>query len=286
LSISTSIKPNNNIELLKMQIKSTIDFLKQRITDSPEMGFITGTGLSTLTKRIEVQDRIPFRNIPNFPVSTAAGHSGTLVIGKLANRSIIAMEGRLHLYEGYDPFEITFPVRVMAGLGIKYLLISSAAGGLNSDFNTGDLMIISDHINFTGSNPLSGPNLDEFGPRFPDMSNVYDPAFIEAASIKASNLGIPLRKGVYVGISGPSLETPAETRFFRMIGADAIGMSTVHEVIAAAHCGLKIIAIAVITNVNLPDAMKKTTINDVISVAHCSSQVLSILWENVIKDLP
>jgi purine-nucleoside phosphorylase len=285
LSISTSIKPPH-IELLKRQIQSTIDFLKQRITESPEIGFITGTGLSPLTQRIEVQDRIPFGDIPNFPISTAAGHSGMLVFGKLANRPIIAMEGRLHLYEGYAPLEITFPVRVMSGLGIKYLLISSAAGGLNRDFNAGDLMVISDHINFTGSNPLSGPNLDEFGPRFPDMSSVYDPVLIEAASIKASNLGIPFRKGVYVGIPGPSLETPAETRFFRMIGGDAIGMSTVHEAIAAAHCGLKIIAIVVITNVNLPEAMKKTTINDVISVAHSSSGILSVLWEDVIKDLP
>jgi len=281
----TSIKATQ-IELLKRQIQSTIEFLKQHTIDSPEIGFITGTGLSTLTRKIEVQKRIPFGDIPNFPVSTTQGHSGMLVFGRLANRSIIAMEGRLHLYEGYTPWEITFPVRVMAGLGIKYLLISSAAGGLNRDFNAGDLMILSDHINFSGSNPLAGPNLEEFGPRFPDMSSVYDPELIDAVSIKADNIGLSLRKGVYVGISGPSLETPAETRFFSMIGADAIGMSTVHEVITAVHCGLKIIAIVVITNVNYPEAMKKTTINDVISAANSAGDVLSILWENVIKDLP
>jgi purine-nucleoside phosphorylase len=285
LSKTTSSKLTR-IELFTKQIQSTTDFLKQHMTDTPEIGFITGTGLSSLTQRIEVQARIPFCDIPNFPISTAAGHSGTLVMGKLANRSIIAMEGRLHLYEGYDPFEITFPVRVMARLGIKYLLISSAAGGLNRDFNAGDLMIISDHINLTGSNPLTGPNLDEFGPRFPDMSSVYDPDLINIALAKADANGIPLQKGVYAGVAGPSLETPAETRFFNMIGADAIGMSTVHEVISAVHCGLKIIGIVVITNVNLPESMKKTTINEVITVADSAGGILSGLWEEVIKNLP
>jgi purine-nucleoside phosphorylase len=271
---------------LSEQIQAATDFLKQYITIEPEIGLITGTGLSKLTQRVEVAERIPFQDIPNFPMSTAEGHRGTLVIGRLADRSIIAMEGRFHLYEGYTPLEITFPVRVMSKLGIKFLLISSAAGGLNRNFNSGDLMIITDHLNFTGANPLIGPNLNEFGPRFPDMSRVYDPDLINIAMSKANEKSIPLHKGVYVGILGPSLETPAETRFFNMSGADAIGMSTVHEVIAAVHSGLKIIAIAVITNVNLPDAMEKTTIEDVINTANSAGDILSALWEDIIVGLP
>lgn len=274
------------VELLSEQIQAATDFLKQYITIEPEIGLITGTGLSNLTQRVEVAARIPFQDIPNFPISTAEGHRGTLVIGRLADRSIIAMEGRFHLYEGYTPLEITFPVRVLSKLGIKFLLISSAAGGLNRNFNSGDLMIITDHINFTGLNPLTGPNLKEFGPRFPDMSRVYDPDLINLAMNKANEKRILLHKGVYVGILGPSLETPAETRFFNMSGADAIGMSTVHEVIAAVHSGLKIIAIAVITNVNLPDAMEKTTIEDVINTANSAGDSLSALWEDIIAGLP
>jgi purine-nucleoside phosphorylase len=273
-------------ELLSTQIQVAADFLKQYIKIAPEIGMITGTGLGELTKRVEVDARIFYSDIPNFPVSTAEGHRGSLVIGTLAGRSIIAMEGRFHLYEGYAPIEITFPIRVMSKLGVKFLLISSAAGGLNSNFNPGDLMIITDHINFTGTNPLTGPNLEEFGPRFPDMSNVYDSGLINIAECKSYDHGITLHKGVYVGVLGPSLESRAETRFFKMIGADAIGMSTVHEVIAAVHCSLKIIAIAVITNINLPDAMNKTTIEDVINTANSASELLSFLWEEIISGLP
>jgi purine-nucleoside phosphorylase len=282
----TKTLEQTQLELLTKRIRATADFLKKIIKTSPEIGLITGTGLGGLTKRIDIFNSISFGDIPNFPVSTTEGHMGRLIFGMLAGRSIIAMEGRFHLYEGYTPFEVTFPVRVMSALGIKNLLISSAAGGLNRNFNAGDLMVVFDHINLTGSNPLTGPNLDVFGPRFPDMSRVYDPELIDIASAKAITRGISLQKGVYVGISGPSLETPAETRFFSMLGADAIGMSTVHEVITAVHCGLKIIAIIVITNVNLPEAMKKTTIDDVIAVADSASNVLSDLWEDIIKDLP
>lgn len=280
-----SIK-QTQIELSTELIRTTTDFLKKSINDSPEIGLITGTGLGGLTKRIDIINSIPFSDIPNFPISTAEGHRGRLIFGMLAGRSIVAMEGRLHLYEGYTPYEVTFPVRIMSKLGVKNLLISSAAGGLNRNFKAGDLMVISDHINFTGSNPLTGPNLEEFGPRFPDMSRVYDPGLINIALAKANIKGISLQKGVYVGISGPSLETPSETRFLSMIGADAVGMSTVHEVITAVHCGLNIIGIVVITNVNRPEAMEKTTINDVITVADSASSVLSDLWEEIIKDLP
>jgi len=268
------------------KIQIAADFLKERLKISPEIGLITGTGLGNLTSKIEMDIRMPYREIPYFPISTTDSHKGTLVSGKFANRHVIAMEGRFHLYEGYTPYEIIFPVRVMSKLGIKYLLISSAAGGLNHSFKAGDLMLITDHINMTGTNPLIGPNLDGFGPRFPDMSSVYDPGLMDIAMKKAMHKGIYLQKGVYIGVAGPSLETPSETRFYKMIGADAIGMSTVHEVITAVHCGLKIMAIVVITNVNLPDFMKKTSIKDVIASADSASHVLSSLWEDIISGLP
>jgi purine-nucleoside phosphorylase len=268
------------------KIQAATNFLNKKSGILPEIGLITGTGLGSLTQKMDVALRIPYEEIPYFPVSTIEGHKGTLVLGKLSGRSVIAMEGRFHLYEGYTPSEITFPVRVMSKLGIKYLLISSAAGGLNHNFNAGDLMIVTDHINLTGANPLAGPNLEEFGPRFPDMSSVYDPALINVALKTAINQGVYIRQGVYIGVSGPSLETPSETRFFKMIGADAIGMSTVHEVITAVHCGLKVLAIVAITNVNLPDLMKKTSIEDVIATADSTSFLLSSLWEEIITGLP
>jgi purine-nucleoside phosphorylase len=268
------------------EIQTATDFLTERLKTSPEIGLITGTGLGNITQRMEIDLHMPYSEIPYFPVSTIEGHKGTLVAGKLAGRDIIAMEGRLQLYEGYTPFEVTLPLRIMSKLGIKYLFISSAAGGLNHNFKQGDLMIVRDHINMTGLNPLTGPNMDEFGPRFPDMSCVYDPQLIDLAKKKALEKGIYLREGVYIGVSGPSLETPSETRFFRMIGADAIGMSTVHEVITGVHCGLKIATIVVITNVNLPDAMKKTSLQDVISTADSASNLLSSLWEDILSELP
>ncbi len=267
------------------QIKETVDFLSSMMTEVPDVGFITGTGLGSLTKHISIDFRLPYEKIPNFPRSTIEGHEGMLVSGTLAGKKIIAMEGRFHIYEGYSPKEITFPVRVLAMLGIKYLFISSAAGGLNPQFETGDLMLVTDHINLTGTNPLIGPNLDNFGPRFPDMSNVYDRDLIVLGRDKSLELQIPLKQGVYVGLVGPSLETPAETRFVKMIGADAVGMSTVSEAIAGVHCGLKIMAIVVITNMNLPDCMKEMSIEDVISTAQDSGGVLSSLWEKIIGEL-
>ena len=268
------------------KIKETADFLKSRLNDSPTIGMITGTGLGALTERITADFRLPYEDIPNFPRSTVEGHRGMLVAGKLAGKSLIAMEGRFHLYEGYSPQEVTFPVRVMASLGVKYLLMSSAAGGLNPQFERGDLMILTDHINLKGTNPLIGPNLDEFGPSFPDMNQAYPLDLIRLARKEAVHLGIMIRQGVYVGVLGPSLETPAETRFLRMIGADAVGMSTVSQAIVGVHCGLKVLAIAVITNMNLPDCMGKTSIEDVIDVSQQAGPVLSDLWERIIGDLP
>ncbi|MFH1351569.1 MAG: purine-nucleoside phosphorylase [Pseudomonadota bacterium] len=268
------------------RIQDTVHFLTSRIGKLPQVGLITGTGLGELTDKMVVDLRIPYEEVPHFPRSTIMGHKGTLVSGKLANKSVIAMEGRFHLYEGYTPQETVFPIRVMAKLGISYLLISSSAGGLDPAFEASDLMIVTDHINLTGKNPLMGPNLDEFGPRFPDMSDVYDRELISLAKEKAIESGLSLREGVYVGLVGPSLETSAETRFLRMMGADAVGMSTVLEVIAGVHCGLKIMVIVAITNVNIPNAIRKTSIEEVIANANRAAPKLTRLWEKIIGALP
>ena len=274
------------VKTMRDAIQGTADFLVSKMTTSPQVGMITGTGLGSLTEKIAVDLRLPYEEIPNFPTSTVMGHKGALVCGRLSNKSVMAMEGRFHIYEGYTPQEITFPIRVMSRLGIRYLIISSAAGGLDPRFEPGDLMIVTDHINLTGNNPLIGPNLDQFGPRFPDMSEVYDRDLIALAGEKALQAHIPLRQGVYVGIIGPSLETPAETRFLRMIGADAVGMSTVTEVIVGIHCGLKIMVIVAITNVNIPDSMGKTSIEEVIATAEQAGLRLARLWEEIIGALP
>lgn len=268
------------------EIRTATGFLSSRIDHAPEIGMITGTGLGNLTEQMDVDFRIPYGEIPHFPVSTIEGHKGTLVSGRLAGRALLAMEGRFHLYEGYTPQQITLPVRIMSNLGIKYLFISSAAGGLDPKFEPGDLMVVTDHINLTGRNPLTGPNLEGFGPRFPDMSGVYDPDLISLARQKALQKAIPLAQGVYVGITGPSLETPAETRYLRMIGADAVGMSTVSEVIVGVHCGLKILAIVVITNVNLPDCMKEMSVEEVLATADAASVPLTDLWTGIVSELP
>ena len=267
------------------KIKQTADFLKSKTTKPPKIGMITGTGLASVTERMTVDFRLPYDEIPNFPRSTIEGHRGTLVAGQLADKPMIALEGRFHLYEGYTPQEITFPVRVMAELGVEQLLISSAAGGLNPQFETGDLMIVTDHINLTGTNPLMGPNLERFGPRFPDMTQIYHPDLIRLARDKALETKILIQRGVYVGLVGPSLETRAETRFLKLIGADAVGMSTVSEAIVGIHCDMEILAIVVITNVNLPDCMTKTSIEDVIATAERAGSTLANLWGQIIADL-
>ncbi len=267
------------------EIKETVAFLSSLMKKKPELGISTGTGLGTITERIDADFRIPFEEIPHFPTSTVEGHYGNLVGGTIAGKYVLALEGRFHLYEGYSAKEVTFPVRVMAMLGAKYLLISSATGGLNPLFERGDLMLVTDHINLKGVNPLVGPNLDDFGPRFPDMTRVYDPQLIRLARKTALDQKIPLREGVYVGVLGPNLETPAETRFLRMIGADVVGMSTVSQAIVGVHCGMKILGIVVITNMNLPDCMEETSIDSVIATANTAGPVLTDLWERIIGNL-
>ncbi|MFP4035886.1 MAG: purine-nucleoside phosphorylase [Desulfobacteraceae bacterium] len=272
-----------------MGIMESVDraagFLASKATERPLVGMITGTGLGGLTKDMEVDIRIPYSDIPGFSSSTIEGHKGTLACGRIYGKRAVVMEGRLHLYEGYEPGQVVFPVRVMARMGVECLLISSAAGGLNPWFIPGDLMLVRDHINLTGKNPLTGPNPEGLGPRFPDMSSPYDPRLIRLARSQASALGIDLKEGVYAGVSGPSLETPAETRFLRAIGADAVGMSTVLEVIAAVHSGLRVAAVVAVTNVNLPDCMRPTTLEEVITNAERAAPALRAVWRGLLETL-
>jgi purine-nucleoside phosphorylase len=267
------------------KISQATDFIKEKIDEKPLVGIITGTGLSGITEPMKCRTSISYEDIPYFPRSTVMGHKGNFLYGTIQDKPVVVMEGRFHLYEGYTVYEITLPVRVMALLGVKFLFIASAAGGLNPEFSPGELMLVEDHINLTGNNPLIGKNMEEFGPGFPDMTSAYDQGLISMAKEKAQTEGIVLNRGVYVGITGPSLETPAETRFLRAIGSDAVGMSTVNEVIAAVHSGLKVLTIVALTNINIPDSMKPISMNEVISNAGKASSHLSRLFANIIKDL-
>lgn len=268
------------------RIEEAREHIASRIQDPPLVGMIAGTGLGAVTERMAVAGRIPYEEIPHFPRSTVRGHGGNLAFGTLSARPVIALEGRFHLYEGYTAQEVALPVRVMARLGVRYLFVSSAAGGLNPLFKTGDFMVFTDHINLTGTSPLIGPNMDRLGPRFPDMSKAYDRDLADLALRTALAQGILLRQGVYAGVLGPNLETPAETRFIRLIGADAVGMSTVSEAIAAVHCGLRVLAIGVITNVNLPDCMEEISLDEVIAAAGGAGPALARLWEEIVAALP
>jgi len=226
--------------------------IQERIRFQPKIGLILGSGLSPLADSVEDSVYIPYGDVPHFPVATVEGHTGRLVIGRLEGQSVMVMQGRAHYYEGYSMAEITFPVRVMHVMGIETLIVTNAAGGLNPEFQAGDVMLISDHINLigmTGLNPLRGPNLDEFGPRFPDMSEVYDARLRELARRAADEAKVPLREGVYICLAGPSFETPADLRFLRAIGADAVGMSTVPEATVARHGGARVLGLSGISNV-------------------------------------
>lgn len=230
------------------KIKESTEFIEKQIIDKPYVGLILGSGLGGLADKIKNPIKIKYSDIPNFPISTVEGHAGQLVIGKLGGQNVIAMQGRFHFYEGYDLQDVCFPVRVMNQLGIKNLIVTNAAGGSNSEFNPGDLMIITDHINFTGQNPLNGKNFNELGPRFLDMSYAYNKDLIQIARESGQGLNIDLKEGVYMWLTGPTYETPAEIRLANILGADAVGMSTVPEVIVANHEGVKVLGISCITN--------------------------------------
>jgi purine-nucleoside phosphorylase len=249
------------------------------------VGIILGTGLGALADEIDVAASLSYDDIPHFPVSTVESHHGRLLIGHLAGVPVVALQGRFHLYEGYGPLEITFPVRVLAHLGVDTLLISNAAGGMNPNFRRGDLMLVTDHINLQGVNPLSGPNHDDWGPRFPDMSMPYDEDLRQIAERVALEQAIKLQQGVYVAVEGPNLETRAEYRFLRMAGADAVGMSTVPEVLVARHQGLRCLAFSVITDECFPDALEPVSIEDVLAAAGEAEPKLTAVMRGVVREI-
>ena len=268
------------------KIEETAAFLKSIQTVNPKIGIILGTGLGGLVNEIAPQKIIDYGEIPNFPVSTVEGHHGRLIFGTIKGVPVMAMQGRFHYYEGYDMQEVTFPVRVMKMLGIDYLIVSNASGGLNPDFKVGDIMIIDDHINMFGDNPLIGKNIAEFGPRFPDMSQPYNKKLIAKALEIAKTEGIELKQGVYVGTSGPTFETPAEYKFFRVIGGDAVGMSTVPEVIVARHADMTCFGISIITDSGVPGQIVEISHEEVQQVAGAAepkmTKIIARLVESII----
>jgi purine-nucleoside phosphorylase len=252
--------------------------LRPRLTAPPEWGIILGTGQGVWDARLTGGHFLPYAELPHFPPATSPSHQGRLGWGQMAGRQVLLCQGRFHAYEGYSLRQVTFPVRVMAALGVRKLVLTNAAGGLNPYFRAGDLMLIGDHINFMGDSPLVGANIDAWGPRFPDLSRVYDPDLRRVALEVARRRGLLLHQGVYVAVKGPHLETPAETRMLRLLGADAVGMSTVPEAIAAVHAGLRVLGISVLSNLNLPDAMAPIAIEEIIAtVARAEPHLVELL---------
>jgi purine-nucleoside phosphorylase len=266
-------------------IKESSAFLEKNGIKKPEIGIVLGTGLGKFINHIEIEKEIEYTEIPHFPVSTVEFHKGKLIYGKIGGKKVIAMQGRFHHYEGYSFQQITFPIRVMKLLGIQRLFLSNAAGGINSQFRKGDLVLLDDHINLQSGNPLIGKNLNELGPRFPDMSQPYSKVLNTALADSAKKIGINLKKGVYVSVNGPNLETRAEYRFLRTIGADLVGMSTVPEVIVANHMDLSCAAISVITDECDPDNLSPVNIEEIIDIATKADEKLSKLFAEVISVL-
>jgi purine-nucleoside phosphorylase len=277
--------------ITRKELDEAANAIRSRTNHHPRVGLILGSGLSPLANEVEEADVIPYSEIPQFPTSTIVGHAGRLVIGRLAGQRVMVMQGRTHYYEGYSMQRITLPVRVMQILGIHTLFVTNAAGGINPGFRPGDLMLIADHINLIGMaglNPLRGPNLDEFGPRFPDMSQAYDPVLQATARRVAADLGFTLQEGVYMCLAGPTFETPADIRFLRTIGADAVGMSTVPEVTVARHGGTRVMGISGISNVAIldPSEDRKTTHEEVLEAGKIIVPRLVALLKGVLRELP
>ena len=267
------------------KINAASEFLKERFKDMPEIAIILGTGLGDLINYIQDSEAVDYKEIPYFPVSTVEGHSGRLIFGKLGGKRVMAMQGRFHYYEGYDMKEVTFPVRVMQNLKIKKLFVSNAAGGMNKEFQVGDVMVITDHINLFPENPLRGKNFEELGPRFPAMTEAYSHHLIELADSVASNKSIRLMHGVYVGTPGPTFETPAEYEYFRIIGGDAVGMSTVPEVIVANHAGMEVFGVSVITDLGGKDIKEVPTHEEVQKAALKAQPIMTSLITDMLEKL-
>ncbi len=274
------------MEAFKNKVLEATAFVQSKMPVSPLIGLQVGTGLGDSVDGMEEVISIEYKEIPHFAVSTVPTHHGRLLYGQLGGKAVVVMQGRFHHYEGYSMQEITFPIRVMQQVGVRTLVLSNAAGGINSAFDVGDIMVITDHINLTGNNPLVGPNIDEWGLRFPDMSQVYDRDLIALAAKAALENGIRVQKGVYAGLPGPSLETGAEIRFLKTIGADAVGLSTIPEVIAAVHGGMVILGLSVITNMNIPDDFKPAKVEEIIWVAERTAPRLQAIIRGMIEKLP
>ncbi|MCH7638564.1 MAG: purine-nucleoside phosphorylase [Bacteroidetes bacterium] len=274
-----------DLDAYRSQVNEAAAYLREKLGTEARVGLILGTGLGKLAEEIDGAKTAEYGAIPHFPVSTVESHHGRLLSGTLGGVTVTAMQGRFHLYEGYDGRQITFPVRVMKQLGVDTLLVSNAAGGMNPLFRRGDLMLLTDHINLQGMNPLTGPNADEWGPRFPDMSEPYDKGLRDIAEQAALDRAIRLQQGVYVAVEGPNLETRAEYRFLRFIGADAVGMSTVPEVIVGNHMGMRCMAISVITDECLPDALEPVSIEDVLAAAAEAEPNLTALMRAVVEEI-
>lgn len=268
---------------LRRHIEEALAAIRHHTKARPAVGIILGTGLGGLAKEIRSELEIPYEEVPHFPVSTVESHHGKLIFGTLAGKRVVAMQGRFHLYEGYSMKQITFPVRVMKFLGVSRLLISNAAGALNPQFERGDIMIVTDHINLLGDNPLIGTNDDSLGPRFPDMSEPYDKTLIRLAEQSALDLRIRVQKGVYVAMQGPNLETRAEYRFLRSIGADAVGMSTIPEDIVAVHMGMKVLGFSILTDECFPDSLEPVSLEQVLAVARKAEPRMTAVMKEVIK---
>lgn len=267
------------------KIIEAVEYIHENAPFAPEIGIVLGTGLGGLVKEIDVKFSVEYSKIPHFALSTVESHSGKLIFGELGGKRVIAMQGRFHFYEGYSLQEVTFPIRVMKMLGIKTLFLSNASGGVNPDYKIGEIMILNDHINLFPGNPLIGKNLEQLGPRFPDMSDTYDRKLIDLAKSIAKENGIDVSEGVYAGLTGPTLETPAEYNYVRVIGADAVGMSTVPEVIVARHMEIPVFAVSIITDLGVKGKIKKVSVQDVIDVANQQEPKMTFIMKELISKL-
>lgn len=267
------------------QVQETVAFLQQQYSPAPQVGIVLGSGLGNFASQIEVEKEVPYGDIPHFPVSTVQGHSGKLIFGKLNGKTVVAMAGRFHYYEGYSPDAVVYPVRVMKLLGIQTLLLSNAAGAVNADFKVGDIMIINDHISFFTPNPLVGKNVEEWGPRFPDMSEPYKKSLIKKAKEIAGKNGIDIKEGVYVGVTGPTFETRAEYKLIQAVGGDVVGMSTVQECIVANHMSLPVFAVSIITDLGIREEDNIITHEEVLQAAKEAEPKLALLFKELVASI-
>ena len=284
LDCSFFVKGGEEMKEYVERVNKAVEFLKSKLETTPRIAIILGSGLHGIADSIENPVRISYKEIPEFPVSTAPGHRGELIFGKLNGKDVMLMNGRFHYYEGYDMKTVTFPIRVMQLLGVEVLIVTNAAGGMNPDFEIGRPMFITDHINMMGDNPLIGPNVDEWGPRFPDMSNAYNKELRNKAVNIAKKLNIPFYEGVYVAVAGPNFETPAELKMLRWMGADAVGMSTVPEVIVANHGGIKVLGISAITDKAVHEDLKPLTAEEVLEVANRTGEMMVKIISEFVKE--